>query len=50
MTLTDIIILIILAIVVSLVVYFSFIKNRNNKCAGCPYAKDCNNRSCKKGN
>ena len=50
MTLIDIIILIILVIVVGLVVYFSFIKNKNNKCAGCPYAKGCNNMSCKKGN
>ena len=50
MSMADIIIILILLFVMVFVIYFSFIKNRHNKCYGCPYAKACNKGSCKKGN
>ena len=40
MSLADIIIVLILAILVGLVFYV-LIKNRNQNCAGCAYAKNC---------
>jgi len=43
----DFIIILILLLIVSCVIYFSFIKNKD-KCKGCPYYKECNKSSCKK--
>lgn len=47
MNLVDLIIVLMLVVVISLVVYFSFIKNRKNRCCGCPYYKSCNRNTCK---
>jgi hypothetical protein len=41
MTTMDIIIIIGIAILVSLVVYFNFIKNKNTPCHGCSKARTC---------
>jgi len=49
MKLVDIIIILILLLIVGLVVYFSFIKNKGDKCKGCHYAKNCNKNNCNKG-
>lgn len=48
MSLVDIIIVLILFVVVSLVIYFSFVKNRNDPCKGCLYSKSCSKMNCKK--
>lgn len=48
MKLIDIIVILILLSIVGLVVYFSFIKNRKNKCIGCPYFKNCCSKVMKK--
>jgi len=46
MTFVDIIIILVLVVVIGLVVYYSFIKNKGNKCACCSYNKSCNKSSC----
>ena len=43
MTLTDIIILMIVGISLALIIYFSFIKNKGNKCACCNQKNKNNN-------
>lgn len=48
MSLVDVIIVFILLIIVSIVVYFAFIKNKDNPCKGCPYYKNCNKSKCDK--
>lgn len=48
MKLVDVLIIIIILLIVGLVVYFSFIKNKDNPCKGCPYAKNCNKKNCNK--
>lgn len=50
MTLTDIIILFIVIIVIGLVSYFAFWRNRKKPCHGCPYAKNCQSKTCTKVN
>lgn len=50
MNLVDLIIIILLVVIVGLVIYFSFIKNRNNPCHNCPYFKSCDKSSCKSKN
>ncbi|MDD2492500.1 MAG: hypothetical protein RBR48_01345 [Bacilli bacterium] len=42
MTTTDIIIVTAIGLLVGLVIYFSYIKNKNNPCHGCMKAKTCN--------
>lgn len=32
--------------IVSVVVYFSFIKNSGDVCGNCPYSKSCNKKNC----
>ncbi|MBR2892164.1 MAG: FeoB-associated Cys-rich membrane protein [Bacilli bacterium] len=44
LTLTDGIILGIIAIILSLIIYFSFYKKKDDPCKGCPYAKKCNSK------
>ena len=46
MNLADLIIIILLVMLVSLLIYFSFIKNRENPCHNCPYSKRCNKNKC----
>ena len=46
MSLADIVIITTLAIVVSVVVYFSFVRYKNNPCRGCPYYKKCDKDKC----
>ena len=48
MSISDVILIVLLIILVGIVIYFSFIKNRGNKCYGCPYAKSCNKDKCEK--
>ena len=48
MSVADIILIIILFIVVSVIVYFSFVKHRGDKCYGCPYMRSCNKDKCEK--
>ncbi len=42
MTVSDIIIIIGIVLLVSIVIYFNFIKNKNAPCHGCSKAKTCN--------
>lgn len=44
MKLIDIIILLLVIIIVSLIIYFNFIKDKENPCKGCPYCKKCNHK------
>lgn len=46
MKIVDFIIIILLFFLILLVAYFSFIKNRGNACANCPYFKSCNKIKC----
>lgn len=49
MTFTDIILTIIIIIILCGSGYFCFVKDRKNSCGGCPFAKNCENKStCKK--
>ena len=48
MKLVDVIIILILLLIVGLVMYFSFIRNKDDKCKGCPYCKTCNKNDCNK--
>ena len=48
MKLVDIILILILLLIVGVIVYFSFIKNKGNKCKGCPYYKKCDKKGFKK--
>ena len=50
MTLADTIILICVGIILSLICYFHFWKNRKNPCKGCAYAKNCNKKCDSKKN
>ena len=42
----DLVIIVLLAILISLLVYFSFIKHRGNPCHNCPYCKSCDKSKC----
>lgn len=44
MNLVDFIIVSLLVVLISLVVYFSFVKHRGNPCSNCIYYKSCNKR------
>jgi len=46
MNFVDIIIIILLVVLISLVFYFSFIRNRKNPCHNCPYSKKCDTSKC----
>ena len=48
--LIDYIIIISLFIIISLICYFYFWKNRDKPCHGCPYAKNCTNGTCQTKN
>ena len=41
MKLIDIIILALVIIIAGLIIYFTFIKDKDNPCKGCPYCKNC---------
>lgn len=46
MNLVDLIIIVLLIVLVSAVIYFSFIKHRGEPCHNCPYLKSCNKNKC----
>jgi len=48
--LIDYIIIAIIVIIVTLISYFYFWKNRNKPCHGCPYAKNCTTCNCQSKN
>lgn len=43
MKVVDIVVLTIVIVIVGLIIYFSFWKNRKKPCHNCPYYKNCNN-------
>jgi hypothetical protein len=46
MNFADIVIVSLLIIIIGLLIYFSFIKNRGDPCRNCPYCKKCDKSSC----
>lgn len=49
MNIVDLVILLFLIAILGSIIYFSFIKNRNNPCHNCPYCNNCNKNKCLKG-
>ena len=43
MKVVDIVVLTIIIVIVGLIIYISFWKNRKKPCHNCPYCKNCNN-------
>lgn len=44
----DVIVCLLLVLVVGVIAYFSFVKNKDNPCHNCPYGKSCNRNKCNK--
>ena len=47
MNLVDFVIMSLLVLLVGLLIYCSFVKNRGNPCHNCPYYKRCDMKKCK---
>lgn len=50
MKLIDVLVVSTLLLIITIVVYFAYVKNRHVQCHGCPYAKRCNKVNCNKDN
>lgn len=48
MNFIDIFIILILLVIVVSIIYFCFVKNKDNPCKGCPYYKNCSKKECNK--
>lgn len=50
MKLVDVLVVVTLLLMISIIVYFAYVKNKHVECKGCPYRKRCNKVNCQKEN